>query len=181
MLARLGVASEPPVRPLPSPVIRDLKQLNLTSQALIRDGRRPETGRLSSACRSEASERAAPPADRGAAARRKEGHRHTHRQSARTGAPSAILTSIPGVAKINACAMLIEMPEMGCLDGKQAASLAGLEPIARQSGRWTRPCLHPRRPPGAAQSPLHASPSRRPLQSGPQSLLPKADRRRKAS
>jgi transposase len=29
------------------------------------------------------------------------------------------------------------MPELGSLDGKQAASLAGLAPVARQSGRWT--------------------------------------------
>ena len=29
------------------------------------------------------------------------------------------------------------MPELGALDGKQGASLAGLAPVARQSGRWT--------------------------------------------
>ena len=32
--------------------------------------------------------------------------------------------------------MLIEMPELGSLSGKQAASLAGLAPISRQSGKW---------------------------------------------
>ena len=30
------------------------------------------------------------------------------------------------------------MPELGSLEGKQAASLAGLAPVARQSGRWAR-------------------------------------------
>ena len=49
----------------------------------------------------------------------------------------AILTSIPGLAKITAFAMLIEMPELGALEAGQAAALAGLAPIARQSGRWT--------------------------------------------
>jgi transposase len=49
----------------------------------------------------------------------------------------AILESIPGISKITAFALLIEMPELGTLDGKQAASLAGLAPVARQSGRWT--------------------------------------------
>jgi transposase len=49
----------------------------------------------------------------------------------------AILTSIPGVSAITAFALLIEMPELGALDAGQAASLAGLAPIARQSGRWT--------------------------------------------
>ena len=45
----------------------------------------------------------------------------------------AILVSIPGIAEATAFAMLIEMPELGSLDGKQAASLAGLAPISRQS------------------------------------------------
>ncbi len=44
-----------------------------------------------------------------------------------------ILISIPGIAKITACAILTEMPELGGLSGKQAASLAGLAPISRQS------------------------------------------------
>ena len=47
-----------------------------------------------------------------------------------------ILLSIPGVAKITAFALLIEMPELGTLEGRQAASLAGLAPIQRQSGSW---------------------------------------------
>ena len=49
----------------------------------------------------------------------------------------AILTSIPGVSQITAFALLIEMPELGTLEARQAASLAGLAPVARQSGRWT--------------------------------------------
>ena len=48
----------------------------------------------------------------------------------------AILVSIPGIAKITAISMIVEMPELGTLDGKQAASLAGLAPISQQSGRW---------------------------------------------
>jgi len=47
-----------------------------------------------------------------------------------------ILLSIPGVSKITAFALLIEMPELGGLEGKQAASLAGLAPVERQSGSW---------------------------------------------
>ena len=49
----------------------------------------------------------------------------------------AILISIPGVSNITAFALLIEMPELGVLEAGQAASLVGLAPIARQSGRWT--------------------------------------------
>ncbi len=48
-----------------------------------------------------------------------------------------IICSIPGLSKISAAALLIEMPELGTLKEKQAASLAGLAPMTRQSGRWT--------------------------------------------
>lgn len=47
-----------------------------------------------------------------------------------------ILTSIPGVGATSAVTMLLEMPELGSLENKGAASLAGLAPIARDSGRW---------------------------------------------
>ena len=47
-----------------------------------------------------------------------------------------ILHSIPGVGKVTAAAILIECPEIGTLTRKQAASLAGLAPMARQSGQW---------------------------------------------
>ena len=47
-----------------------------------------------------------------------------------------ILTSIPGIAEVTAFTLLIEMPELGTLQPGQAASLAGLAPMARQSGQW---------------------------------------------
>lgn len=51
-------------------------------------------------------------------------------------AKANILVSIPGIAKVTACAILTEMPELGKLSGKQAAKLAGLAPISKQSGKW---------------------------------------------
>jgi len=47
-----------------------------------------------------------------------------------------ILTSIAGVGTLTANQLIATMPELGCLDNKQAASLAGLAPVARQSGQW---------------------------------------------
>jgi transposase len=47
-----------------------------------------------------------------------------------------ILRSIPGVGAVSAAAILTLMPELGTLDRKQVASLAGLAPITRQSGQW---------------------------------------------
>lgn len=47
-----------------------------------------------------------------------------------------IVKSIPGIGEVTALAMLIEMPELGRIEHKCAASLAGLAPFARESGRW---------------------------------------------
>lgn len=47
-----------------------------------------------------------------------------------------LLTSVPGVGPATARTLLAEMPELGSLDRRQIASLAGLAPFTRQSGRW---------------------------------------------
>lgn len=48
-----------------------------------------------------------------------------------------ILLSIPGIGPIAVTTMLAEMPELGQMDKRQAASLAGLAPVTRQSGNWS--------------------------------------------
>src|SRR5690606_6046914 len=45
-------------------------------------------------------------------------------------------TSVPGVGPTVARTLLAEMPELGSLDRRQIASLAGLAPWTRQSGTW---------------------------------------------
>jgi transposase len=47
-----------------------------------------------------------------------------------------LLASVPGVGAITARTLIAEMPELGTLDAKRIASLAGLAPYTRQSGRW---------------------------------------------
>jgi transposase len=47
-----------------------------------------------------------------------------------------ILLSIPGIGPATAITLLVDMPELGTMDAKQAASLAGLAPVTRQSGTW---------------------------------------------
>lgn len=47
-----------------------------------------------------------------------------------------VLLSVPGIAETTALALLIEMPELGQLENGCAASLAGLAPLARDSGQW---------------------------------------------
>ncbi len=46
------------------------------------------------------------------------------------------LASIPGVGRLTAITMLVDMPELGTLEAKQVAALAGLAPITQQSGKW---------------------------------------------
>jgi len=45
-----------------------------------------------------------------------------------------ILESVPGVGRITSMTLLSELPELGALNGKQLAKLAGLAPLNRDSG-----------------------------------------------
>lgn len=47
-----------------------------------------------------------------------------------------LLTSVPGVGPTVARTLLAQMPELGTLDRRQIAALAGLAPWTRQSGTW---------------------------------------------
>lgn len=47
-----------------------------------------------------------------------------------------LLASVPGVGSIIARTLMAELPELGTLDRKKIASLAGLAPYTRQSGNW---------------------------------------------
>lgn len=46
------------------------------------------------------------------------------------------LMTIPGIGRLTATAMLVDMPELGHLDSKKIAALAGLAPMTQQSGKW---------------------------------------------
>lgn len=46
------------------------------------------------------------------------------------------LMTIPGIGRLTATTMLIDMPELGLLDSKKIAALAGLAPMTQQSGKW---------------------------------------------
>ena len=47
-----------------------------------------------------------------------------------------LLASVPGVGPIIARTLIAELPELGTLDRRQIAALAGLAPWTRQSGQW---------------------------------------------
>ena len=47
-----------------------------------------------------------------------------------------LLTSVTGVGRVVARTLIAELPELGRLDRRQIAALAGLAPFTRQSGQW---------------------------------------------
>jgi transposase len=47
-----------------------------------------------------------------------------------------LLASVPGVGPTIARTLIAELPELGSLDRRQIAALAGLAPYTRQSGQW---------------------------------------------
>jgi transposase len=56
--------------------------------------------------------------------------------SARLAQAWRLLQTAPGVGKLVAAELLAGMPELGRVDGKAIAKLAGLAPFIRQSGAW---------------------------------------------
>lgn len=137
MLTRMGAVLSLEARPVPSGIINDLRDLRTARNALIKD---------QVAAQTRAKAITLPLLKRQNAARLKqiEAQREAVDAEINTliqGDPDlaqrfAILCSIPGIAEVSAAMLLIEMPELGSLDEKQVAALAGLAPIARQSGNW---------------------------------------------
>ena len=137
MLTRMGAVLSLEARPVPSGIINDLRDLRTARNALIKD---------QVAAQTRAKAITLPLLKRQNAARLKQIEAQREAIDAEINAliqgdPDlaqrfAILCSIPGIAKVSAAMLLIEMPELGSLNEKQVAALAGLAPIARQSGNW---------------------------------------------
>nr|WP_253949156.1 IS110 family transposase [Mangrovicoccus sp. HB161399] len=76
-----------------------------------------------------------------------------------------ILCSIPSIGPVATAVILAFLPEIGKLDGKQAASRAGLAHYSRGSGHLLeRQVLHQRGPQAVARRTLHAFRCRNALQ-----------------
>lgn len=137
MLARFGAMLEPRALAAQSATLHDLKDLLVARRALVSD----RTAAQNRAHQRSLALLKAQAADR---------LRQIERQIAAIDAALCarlvddpalkarfdILVSIPGLGDITALAMLIDMPELGTLENKCAASLAGLAPMARDSGQW---------------------------------------------
>ena len=138
ILARMGAVLDLEGRPAKSETLHDLRELSVARQALIKD-RIAATNRERIAvnlvikrqlrARLKQIETQLKEIDAAIAAQIDADAGLSRRRD--------VLASIPGIGTVTAMAILIEMPELGTLDNKQAASLAGLAPMTRQSGNWS--------------------------------------------
>lgn len=136
ILARFGALLEPPIRPVLSPILDDMRELMVARQALIKDRtaalNRQKTVR-STLLRRQLDQRLRQIVRQLAAI--DASLEHLCRSDEELSSRQAILMSIPGIAKVTALSLLIAMPELGHLEPGPAASLAGLAPVVHDSGK----------------------------------------------
>jgi len=137
MLARFGAMVELRTLPASSPILMEMKDLLVARRALIKDRTAAQNRahartitllKAQAADRLKQIERQITAIDEAMRARLDDEPCLKTRFD--------ILVSIPGLGEITAIAMLIDMPELGTLENACAASLAGLAPMARDSGQW---------------------------------------------
>ena len=136
MLARFGTLAELKARPVVSQTIDDLKELLVARRALVKD--RTAALNREKVIRAGLLKRLT--AQRLRQIERQIGAVDDEMRTICQADPDlkarlAILVSIPGIGETTALIMLIEMPELGSIEHKAVASLAGLAPIARDSGQ----------------------------------------------
>ncbi|MFN4100319.1 MAG: IS110 family transposase, partial [Pararhodobacter sp.] len=136
VIARFAAATRPPVRPLPdaeTAALADLvarrrqivTMIGAENQRLKRAAARPakSIGRLLRALEKELASLDRDIDD-------------TIRRSPAWLEKVALMKSVPGVGDQIARTMIAGLPELGTLDRRQIAALAGLAPWTRQSGQW---------------------------------------------
>lgn len=137
MLARMGAALALEPRPVKPEILHDLNDLQVARRALIKDRtaakNRAGALRLALLKRQNAARLKRIKAD---LSQIDDAIAAMIMAEPELKARHAILISIAGISGVTAAAMITLMPELGALEHKQAASLAGLAPVTRQSGNW---------------------------------------------
>lgn len=138
ILARMAAALQPDVRPAKGPELAQLAELMNARDGLVRDR---------TALKNREKNLLLPLLRRQAKARLEQIARHIEaidkqaqlliNADAALARKREIIASIKGLGPITAAQLIATMPELGSLENKQAASLAGLAPLTRQSGQWT--------------------------------------------
>ena len=137
MLARFGQVLHPKPGPLPSEILEQMRELLQARIALIKH-RTATKNRLQQAtlellkCQAQSSLQHIEAQILAIDEQLKALCRQDHALQKRF----QILTSIPGIGDKTAFILICNMPELGQLTASQAASLTGLAPFTRQSGKW---------------------------------------------
>jgi transposase len=141
LLARMAATLQPPARPARTP-----QQNQLAELVNARDGARDGLVRDRTALKNREKTLAVTLLKRQCRQRLEQIARHIEALDAeiatvikadeKLARRHNILTSIAGLGTLTASQLVATMPELGSLENKQAASLAGLAPVARQSGQW---------------------------------------------
>ncbi len=136
IIARFAEATKPPPRPLPDAATRLLADLVTRRRQIIAMmvAERQRAARLPNSLK-KSCERVV----RGL--ERELGELDRQLDTAVRGSPAwrereDLLASVPGIGPVTARTLIAELPELGQLDRRKIASLAGLAPFARQSGKW---------------------------------------------
>lgn len=135
VLARFGRDCKPRLRPMPEKKLLELKEL-LCRRRQLTSTKTAEENRLEKShdktCRNSITRLIRLLEEEISSIETK--MHSLIRQSPAWREKMSLLTSTPGVGKITAMALLADLPELGSLNRREIASLAGLAPINRDSG-----------------------------------------------
>jgi transposase len=135
LIARYGETMRPAATPLPDPARLELREILAGRRQLVEEiaARKQQLEQLTSpAVRAQVEKTLA--FLQGEAKALLALLRETIRAHPALAADYALLTSMPGCGPILAATLLAEMPELGTLDRRKIAALAGLAPVAKDSG-----------------------------------------------
>ena len=135
LIARYGDVMRPAARPLPDPARLELREILACRRQLVAEiaVRRQQLEQLQSPAVRARVERALL-ALRQEAKELDQLLRQQIQARPALATDAALLTSMPGCGPILAATLLAELPELGTLDRRKVASLAGLAPVAKDSG-----------------------------------------------
>jgi transposase len=139
VLARFGARMQPPARPVPDATAQELRGIlarrrQVVEMHVAEANRRPTTvPSMLPHLEAHLAWLEDQLAELDAALER------TIQASPAWRAKEQLLCSIPGIGKVVARTLLAELPELGALTRQEAAALAGVAPLNRDSGRTQRP------------------------------------------
>jgi transposase len=139
VLADFAARMRPPARPLPDPIAQELRGIlarrrQVVEMRVAEENRRPT---VAPALRARLEAHLARLAAEVAALDDELARRIA--ASPAWQAQESLLRSIPGIGPVVARTLPAELPELGTMTGREAAALAGVAPLNRDSGRTSRP------------------------------------------